>query len=221
VTEKNGNTAVDPKTGQPIIAAHLNAGPNPPDMNSLGFQDPNDPNAPVHNQVILMGGTGRMALNIRAVSANQRLQTVLNKSVNYASLVAPFFGFAPLAIPVLRTMTTLLGAVFNHEAVIMNSMPQQILASQAAKKSGPIDMNSVKILSGNYIAVPTEQASLLKDAMDKLTVTEGWLVHQDSKTTVPVAQRALDPLVPQVTYMSMSFTVQSLAEAQAQKAKGG
>jgi len=221
VTEKNGSTAVDPKTGQPVIAAKMNPGPNPPDLNSLDFQDPNNPNAPVHNQVILMGGTGRMALNVSAVSANHRLQTVLDKGVNYASMIAPFFGFAPLAIPALKTMTTLLGAVFNHEAVIMNSMPQQILASQAAKKAGPVDMNSVKILSGSYIAVPTEQASLLKDAMDKLTVTEGWLVHQDTKTTVPVAQRALDPLVPPVTYMSMSFTVQSLAEAQAQKAKGG
>lgn len=218
VTLKDGSTEM--KNGQAVIAAKMNAGPNPPDINNLGFQDPNDPNAPVHNQVILMGGTGRMALNVRAVSANQRLQTVLSKGVNYASLVAPFFGFAPLAIPALRTMTTLLGAVFNHEAVIMNSMPQQVLASQNAKK-GPIDPNNVKIINGSYIAVPTEQTSLLKDAMEKLRVTDGWLVHQDSKTNVPVAQRAMDPKVPQVTYMSMSFTVQSLAEAQLQKAKGG
>lgn len=219
VTEKDGSTAMM-SNGQPKIAAKLNPGPNPPDLNSLDFQDPNAPNAPVQNQVILMGGTGRMALNVRAVSPNHRLQTVLDKSVSYASIIAPFFGFAPLAIPALKTMTTLLGAVFNHEAVIMNSMPQQILASQSAKK-GPIDPSSVKIVSGSYIAVPTNQTTMLKNDMDKLRVTEGWLVHQDSKTNVPVAQRALDPLVPEVTYMSMTFTIQSLADAQSQKAKGG
>jgi hypothetical protein len=167
-----------------------------------------------------MGGSGRMALNVTGVSANQRLQTVLSKTVQYSSLVAPFFGFGALALPALRTLTTLLGAVFNHESVIMNSMPQQILATQDATKS-PHDSSAVKIVSGAYIAVPTSQAIHLKDSMAKLRVVDGWLVHQDSPANVPVEQRAQDSLVPPVTYMSVTLTVQTLEQAQKEKAKGG
>jgi hypothetical protein len=213
------SSTVDPKTMKSTSHLKVNAGPAPPSLKDLDFRDPNDPSAPVHNQVILMGGSGRMALNVRGVSANSRLQSVLDKSVQYSSIVAPFFGFAPIAIPALRAFTTLLGAVFNHEAVIMNSMPLQVLATQDAKKN-PHDSSSVKIVSGDFIAVPINQTATLKGAMDKLRVVEGWLVHQDSSKDVPPEQRAADPRIPEISYLTMSFTVQSLADAQKQKAKG-
>jgi hypothetical protein len=219
VTDLNANPVMDPKTGKQKVAVKETAGPTPPELKQLDFTDPNSPTAPVHNQVVLMGGSGRMALNVRGVSANGRIQAVLDKSVQYSSLIAPFFGFAPLAIPALRAFTTLLGAVFNHETVIMNSMPQQILATQDAKKN-PHDTNSMKVVSGDYIAVPTNQAALLKGTFDQLRIVNGWLVHQDSPKDMPVEQRAQDPKVPQVTYMSVSLNVQSLTDAQQAKAKG-
>jgi hypothetical protein len=225
-TNYSYSQATDPKTGakevkngQPVMVAKLNAGPAPPDLKDLDFRDPNDPSAPEHNQVILMGGSGRMALNARAVSTNQRLKTILDSSVTYSSMVAPFFGFAPLAIPALKAFTAILSALFNHEAVIMNSLPLQILATQGSVK-GPHDTNSVKIVSGSFIAVPSNQTALLKDSLGKLMVEDDWLVHQDSKPNVPVQQRALDPLVPPVSYISMRFTVQSLEDAKKDKAKG-
>jgi hypothetical protein len=190
------------------------------DISQLDFKDPNNPNNPIQNQVILMGGSGRMALNVTGVSANLRIQTVLSKGVQYSSLIAPFFGFGALALPALKTLTTLLSAVFNHESVIMNSMPQQILATQDAAKN-PHDSSAVKIISGDYLAVPINQAPILKGNMDKLRVVNGWLVHQDSPKDLPVEQRAQDPQVPPVTYMSVTLTVQSLQDAQAQKGKGG
>jgi hypothetical protein len=127
---------------------------------------------------------------------------VLDKTVSYSSIVAPFFGFAPLAIPALRAFTTLLGAVFNHEAVVMNSMPLQVFATQDAWKN-PRDSSSLKIVSGDYIAIPINQAANLKDAMDKLRIVNGWLVHQDSPTSLPPEQRAQDPKIPEVTYLSL------------------
>jgi hypothetical protein len=113
----------------------------------------------------------------------------------------------------------LLGAVFNHETVIMNSMPQQILATQDAAKN-PHDTSGVKVVSGDYIAIPTSQAGNLKGTMDQLRIVNGWLVHQDSATDVPPEQRAQDPRIPPVTYMSVSLNVQSLAAAQTAKGKG-
>jgi hypothetical protein len=216
-TTYSSSSATDLMTGKKVNVLKV-ASPAMPSLQDLDFRDPNDPTAPVHNQVIFMGGSGRLALNVRAVSVNQRLRTVLNSSVSYASMVAPFFGFAPLAIPALKAFTEMLGAVFNHEAVIMNSMPMQVLASQDAKNAAH-DAGSVKIVSGDFIAVPGNQTSDLKSSFDKLRVVNGWLVHQDAKADVPVETRAQDPQVPPVTYMSMNFTVQSLADAQKQKSK--
>ena len=220
VTDLNANAVIDPRTGKQKIAIKTTNGPGPPELKDLDFRDPNAPNAPPHNQVILMGGSGRMALNIRGVSQNQRLQTVLDKTVQYSSLVAPFFGFAALAIPALRAFTTLLGAVFNHESVIMNSLPQQILATQDASKN-PHDTSAVRIVTGDYLAIPTSQAGNLKGTMDQLRIVNGWLVHQDSSKDIPPEQRAQDTRIPPVTYMSVSLNVQSLATAQSNKAKGG
>jgi hypothetical protein len=219
VTDLQANPVIDPKTGKQKIAIKTTPGPMPTDLKDLDFRDPNDPSAPVHNQVVLPGGSGRMALNVRGVSTNARLKTVLDKSVQYSAIVAPFFGFAPLAIPALRVFTTLLGAVFNHEAVIMNSMPMQILATQDATKNAH-DSSSVKVVSGDFIAVPTNQTSILKDAMSKLRVVNGWLVHQDADKNVPVEQRAVDPRIPEITYLTISLTVKSMDDAQKEKAKG-
>jgi hypothetical protein len=220
VMDAKANPVMDPKTGQAKVTVKTNAGPAVPDLKALDFRDTNDPNAPVHNHVILPGGSGRMALNVRAVSPNHRLQTVLDKSVSYSSIVAPFFGFAPLAIPALRTFTTLIGAIFNHESVIMNSMPYQVLATQDAVKRAH-SSSSVKMIAGDYIAVPTKHAADLKDSMDKLRLVNGWLVHQDGSKNLPPEMRAMDPKIPEVSYMSLSVTVQSLADAQKEKAKGG
>jgi len=220
ISDSSGNTVMDKKTGKAVITKTVKAGPATPALNDLDFKDPNAPNAPVQNQVILMGGSGRMALNVRGVSPNQRLQNVLNKGVQYSSIVAPFFGFAPIAIPALKVLTTLVGAIFNHESVIMNSMPLQVLATQDAKK-GPHDTSSVKIVSGDYIAIPTQQAGNLQGSLDKLRVVNGWLVHQDSSQQLPPEQRAQDPKIPEVTYMSMTLTIQPLEDAIKQKGLGG
>jgi hypothetical protein len=219
VVNSSGAAVIDPTTKQQKISMKASA-PSPPELKDLDFKDPNAPNAPQHNQVVLPGGSGRMALNVRGVSTNQRLQTVLDKTVSYSSIIAPFFGFAALALPALKVFTTLLGAVFNHETVIMNSMPVQILATQDAWK-GPHDSSAVKIVAGDFIAVPINQAAILKDSMEKLRIVNGWLVHQDSSKNLPPEQRAQDARVPAITYMSIALTVQTLADAQKAKATGG
>jgi hypothetical protein len=190
-----------------------------PGLKDLDFRDPNDPDAPVHNEVILMGGSGRLALNVRAVRVNQRLRTVLDRSVRYSSIVAPFFGFAPLAIPALKAFTDLLGAVFNHEAVIMNSLPVQVLATRDAKNA-PHAVNSVKIVDGDFLAVPGDQTQDLKAAFDKLRVDNGWLVHQDADPKMSLEDRAKDNRVPKVTYMSMGLKIEPLADVIKRKAQG-
>ena len=217
----NGNKILD-SHGKPIIDTTVKAGPALPALTDLDFKDPNAPGAPPRKQVILKGGTGRMGLNVRAVRQNDKLKAVLDNSVKYSSIVAPFFGFAPIAIPALKAFTQLLGAVYNHEAVILNTMPLQLVATQSAL-NGPRSSNLVKVVKGpgDYIAVPQSQAGLLKGQMNNLRVQSGYLVHKDTPTDQPLEERAADDKrLPDLTYVGMSIHVQSLADAVKEKAKG-
>jgi hypothetical protein len=102
----------------------------------------------------------------------------------------------------------------------MNSLPYQVLATQDAFRRGR-DSSSVKIIAGDYIAVPSKHAADLRDQMEKLRVVNGWLVHQDGDKNLPPEMRAMDSKIPEITYMSLNVTVQSLATAQKEKSKGG
>jgi hypothetical protein len=76
-------------------------------------------------------------------------------------------------------------------------------------------------VSGDFIAVPSKHAADLKDHMEKLRIVNGWLVHQDGNKNLPPEMRSMDSKIPEVTYMSLSINVQSLADAQKEKSKGG
>lgn len=195
-------------------------GPLPPKLTDLDFRDPNAPDAPASNQVILMGGTGKVAVQATAMRVNDKLQAVLSHSVQYASIVAPYFGFAPLAVPALRAFTDVFGYFYHHESILMNSLPVELVASQHGKAI-PGAVSRVNMVSGDYLAVPAHHADELKDSMDQLRIDQGWLVHQDANKSQTLEMRAQDPKVPNITYISMSVTVESLGDVQKRKAAGG
>jgi hypothetical protein len=207
-------TRSDPKTkktGKPPI---------PPTLTQLNFRDPNAPDAPANNQVILMGGSGKMAVNVTAVRHNDKVDAVLKATVDYSSIVAPYFGFAPLAIPALRVFTQLIGYLYHRESILMNSIPTNIVATQdaGANDGSPTKVN---IVSGQYLAVPDDHVDRLKGAiMSQLRIDPtGWLVYQDADTKVKPAERGADPRIPDATYMSMTVKVGLLSDAIKEKAK--
>jgi hypothetical protein len=208
-------TRVDPKTQKVTAAA-----PIPPTLANLNFRDPNAPDAPANNQVILMGGSGKMAVNVTAVRHNDKMDSALKASVDYSSIVAPYFGFAPLAIPALRAFTQLIGYLYHREAILMNSVPVNVVATQEAMANDG-SPTKVKMVSGKYLAVPDHHVDRLKDSMSQLRIDDtGWLVHQDADTKVKPAERGADKRVPDATYISMTVKVSLLSEAIKEKAKG-
>ena len=211
--------AAPPKTASGAKGT-VPAAPLPPKLTDLDFRDPNAPDAPAGNQVILMGGTGKVAVQATAMRVNDKLQSVLTHSVAYASIIAPYFGFAPLAIPALRAFTDVFGYFYHHESILMNSLPVEIVASQHGKAI-PGTVSRVNVVSGDYLAVPEHHVDELKDTMDKLRIDQGWLVHQDASKSQRPELRAQDPKVPNITYISMSVAVESLGDVVKRKAAGG
>jgi hypothetical protein len=208
-----------PQHTDPVTKKVL-AAPLPPKLSDLDFRDPNAPDAPAGNQVILMGGTGKVAVTATAMRVNDKVQAVLNKSVQYASIVAPYFGFAPLSIPALRAFTDIFGYFYHHESILLNSLPIEIVASQHGKAL-PGSVTQVNMVTGDYLAVPAAHADKLKSSMTDLVIDSGWLVHKDADKKVRVELRANDPKIPDVTYISMNCTVEPLGDVVKRKAAGG
>jgi hypothetical protein len=207
-------TRIDPTTKK------LGKAPIPPTLTQLSFRDTNAPDAPANNQVILMGGSGKMAVNVTAVHHNDKVDAALKATVDYSSIVAPYFGFEPLAVPALRAFTQLIGYLYHREAILMNSIPTDIVATQDAglNNGSPTRVN---MISGQYLAVPDDHVDRLKDAMSQLRIDPtGWLVYQDADTNVKPSERGADKRIPDATYMSMSVKVSSLSSAIKEKAKG-
>jgi len=203
----------DKLTKKPIAA------PLPPNLTDLSFRDPNAPSAKANNQVILMGGSGKIAVNVTAVRVNEKVDAALKATVDYSAIVAPYFGFAPLAIPALRAFTQLIGYLYHRESVLMNALPVGIVATQDAK-SVPGPVNRVNMISGSYLAVPDEHVDQLKNSMSQLTVDQGWLVHKDADKNIKPEARAADPKVPDITYISMDVKVEPLSDVVNRQAKG-
>jgi hypothetical protein len=207
-------THIDPATKKRTTA------PIPPALTNMNFHDPNAPDAPANNQVILMGGSGKMAVNVTAVRHNDKVDAALKASVDYSSIVAPYFGFAPLAIPALRAFTQLLGYLYHREAILLNSVPVNIVATKdaGANDGSP---NRIKMVTGQYLVVPDEHLDRIKTAMSQLRIDDtGWLVRQDADTRLKPSERGADPRIPDATYMSMNIKVTLLSEAIKTKAKG-
>jgi hypothetical protein len=202
------------------VTKKVTAAPIPPSLTDLYFRDPNAPNAKANNQVILMGGAGKMAVNVTAVRMNDKVDAALKATVDYSSIVAPYFGFAPLAIPALRAFTQLIGYLYHRESVLMNAILVGIVATQDAK-AVPGAVNRVNMVSGSYLAVPDEHLDQLKSSMSQLRIDQGWLVHKDADKNQKPAERGLDPRIPDITYMSMDVKVEPLTEVQQRQAKGG
>ncbi len=205
---------VDKTTKKPIAA------PIPPTLTDLNFRDPNAPTAKANNQVILMGGSGKMAVNVTAVRINAKVDAALKATVDYSSIVAPYFGFAPLAVPALKALTQLVSYLYHRESILMNAVPAEIVATQDAKAlPGPV--NRINMVSGGYLAVPDDHTDKLKSSMADLRLDQGWLVHKDADKNVKPADRGADPRVPDITYISMDVKVQPLSDVIQQQAKGG
>ena len=163
-----------------------------------------------------------MAVNVTAVRINSKVDAALKATVDYSSIVAPYFGFAPLAIPALRAFTQLIGYLYHRESVLMNAIPIGIVATQSAKAvPGPV--NRVNMVSGWYLAVPDDHAGKLKDSMSQLLLDDksgGWLVHKDADKNLTPAARGQDTRVPDITYMSMNVKVEPLSDVEKRQAKG-
>jgi hypothetical protein len=170
--------------------------------------------------ITLPNGAGRTSL---AIFAKDRKKTLFGKFVDvFGELAAsPMLSYLPmLSLPAVgastlnavRSLVANLQAHGQNQQWIMMSTPMDLATTQPAAQSAP---DALKLAPGNYVLIPKEQSDAIRNQLDKLKVSDGFLVPREAKA-LDVYDAHLSA-APGVSYITVSVSVQ----AQAAKGKAG
>lgn len=185
-----------------------------PSLDALGYKAPNYVNG--IQRVLLPGGTGKFAVNVATVKPESTLHKVLRAVVPAVMATAPVLNLPAISIPVLKTFTELyLGPeVERRTSFLLNSLPAQWFATQQARHDPDMEIESLPLMSGNYVMVPQAHAEELGKELPKLEWLSGYLVPRGGPTTESLPTRA-QQVIPGVTYVSMRLNVTKVQPAPA------
>ncbi|MDR3703371.1 MAG: hypothetical protein P4L56_27230 [Candidatus Sulfopaludibacter sp.] len=183
-----------------------------PSLQTLGFQATNS-NAP-ENKVTLPGGLGKMAVNISTVRKESMLYKILTEAQNIAGITAPFFAFPAISIPALKAITTIYSALEQHTAFLLNSPLTMAVATQQALLDETRTPQYLPLVTGDYVLVPQAHVDELGKSLDKIDLTQGYLVDKNAPSNQPPETRAAN-CVPDVTYVTLRIAVSPLTPGSA------
>jgi hypothetical protein len=184
-----------------------------PSLQTLGFQNTSGSSSP-ENKVTLPGGLGKLAVNISMVRKESMVHKVLTEAQTIAGITAPFFAFPAISIPALKAITTIYSALEQHTAFLLNSPLTMTVATQQALDDETRTPQYLPLVSGDYVLVPQAHVEELGKNLDKLDLTQGYLVDKTAPTSQPPETRAAN-CVPNVTYVTLRVVVAPLSGSSA------
>ena len=183
------------------------AGQLPP-LENLGF----DPGTSMQNMsnIVLPGGQAHLAVNVSMLHKTSPFLTVLNSLAGDGAKLAPILGLPAISVTALTGFSKFYGYLENRTTFLFQARPTQAFATQAAAKSAntTIGMN---LPEGDYILVPQAHTDDLKPFMDKLTLSNGYLVAKDDKSNASVYERA-QSTKPDISYVTMHVAIKPLMQ---------
>ncbi|HWC96135.1 MAG TPA: hypothetical protein VG456_05285 [Candidatus Sulfopaludibacter sp.] len=187
-----------------------------PSLQTLGFQATGS-SAP-ENKVVLPYGLGKMAVNISMVHKESLVHKILTEAQSIAGITAPFFAFPAISIPALKAVTAIYSALEQHTTFLLNSPLTMTVATRQALDDESREPAYLPLVSGDYVLVPKAHQGELSKSMDRLDLTQGFLIDKDAPANQPPDVRA-SSAIPGVTYVTMRVTVAPLAAGAASQAK--
>lgn len=183
-----------------------------PSLQTLGFQTTGSSSP--ENKVTLPGGLGKLAVNISMVRKESMVHKVLTEAQTIAGITAPFFAFPAISIPALKAITTIYSALEQHTAFLLNSPLVMTVATQQALDDETRTPQYLPLVSGDYVLVPQAHVDELGKNLDKLDLTQGYLVDKSAPSSQPPETRAANA-IPNVTYVTLRVVVAPLAGSSA------
>lgn len=183
------------------------AGQLPP-LENLGF----DPSTSMKNMsnIVLPGGLAHMAVNVSMLHKTSPFLTVLNTLAGDAATLAPILGLPAISVTALTGFSKFYGYLENRTTFLFQARPTVAYTTQAARQAAntTIGMN---LPAGDYILVPQSHTDDLKPYLDKLTLSNGYLVSKDDKSGSSVYERAQNTK-PDISYVTMNVGIKPLIQ---------
>ena len=183
------------------------AGQLPP-LENLGF----DPGSTMQNMsnIVLPGGIAHMAVNVSMLHKTSPFLTVLNTLAGDGAKLAPILGLPAISTTALNGFSKFYGYLENRTTFLFQARPTTAYTTQAARQAAntTIGMN---LPAGDYILVPQAHTDDLKPYLDKLTLSNGYLVSKDDKSSSSVYERA-QSTKPDISYVTMNVGIKPLMQ---------
>jgi hypothetical protein len=165
------------------------------------------PGAPQLHRVLLSHGAGHLSVNISTTPTTSVLDKVLGVAMQGAKIMTPLLGFPAISLPALSAFYNFYGSLekANPGNFLLNTSLKDVAVTQKGADNSLISMNSLKLLTGDYVLVPKAHETDFEKEMDKMIVQNGYVVHRDSKVN---PDDRIKEAVPAVSYITLSVKVQ-------------
>jgi hypothetical protein len=183
-----------------------------PTVSQLNFVDENGSTGTSgNNRILLPDAEGKMALNLTVPDKNSLLHKVISYGLKGAGIAAPLVSLPAISVPAIKAFTSFYQTLVQRASFIINSQLKDVVASYNAVDSGNMHADALKLVTGQYVIVPSSSSAAFASQMENLKMMNGYLVPKsipDSADPLDVAKSAL----PGITYASLKVSVQPASE---------
>jgi hypothetical protein len=179
-----------------------------PSVDQLNFVDDNGSTGTSgSNRILLPGAEGKLALNLTLPDKHSLLHKVISYGIQGMGIAAPLVSLPAISVPAIKAFTSFYNTLVQNAGFIINSPLKDVVASYGAVDSGNMHADALKLMTGQYVIVPSSSSSAIADQMDNLKMVNGYLVPKslaNNADPMTAAQSAL----PGVTYATLKVSVQ-------------
>jgi hypothetical protein len=183
-----------------------------PSVDQLNFVDENGSTGTSgNNRILLPDAEGKLALNLTVPDRNSLLHKVISYGLKGAGIAAPLVSLPAISVPAIKAFTSFYNTLVQRASFIINSQLKDVVASYNAVDSGNMHADALKLLTGQYVIVPSSSSAAFSAQMENMKMLNGYLVPKsipDNADPLEVAKSAL----PGVTYATLKVSVQPASE---------
>jgi hypothetical protein len=159
-----------------------------------------------NNRILLPKAEGKMALNLTLPDKHALLHKIISMGLQGAQLAAPLVTLPAISVPAIKAFTSFYNILVQNAGFIINSPLKDVVASYDAVDSGNMHSDALRLITGEYVIVPSHSTEALSSQMDGLKMLNGYLVPKDLAASADPTTAAKAAL-RDVTYATLKVSV--------------
>jgi hypothetical protein len=159
-----------------------------------------------NNRILLPRAEGKIALNLTLPDKHALLHKIISMGLQGAQLAAPLVTLPAISVPAIKAFTSFYNILVQNAGFIINSPLKDVVASYDAVDSGNMHSDALRLITGEYVIVPSHSTASLQSQMEGLKMLNGYLVPKDLPANADPATAAKAAL-PDVTYATLKVSV--------------